>query len=61
MFRIIYPEQRKALFENTASAIGDIPKEIKLRHISHCYKVDPEYERGLADVLGISIYEIETK
>lgn len=59
LFRIMTKEQRKALFENTARSMGDIPKEIKLRHISNCYKADPEYGQGLADVLGISIDEIK--
>lgn len=53
------PEQKKVLFENTARSMGDIPKEIKLRHISNCYKADPEYGQGIAEVLGISIDEIK--
>lgn len=59
LFRVMSPEQKKVLFENTARSMGDIPKEIKLRHISNCYKADPEYGQGLAEVLGISIDEIK--
>ncbi len=59
LFRLMSPEQKKVLFENTARSMGDIPKEIKLRHISNCYKADPEYGQGLAEVLGISIDEIK--
>lgn len=59
LFRLMSPEQRKVLFENTARSMGDIPKEIKIRHISNCYKADPEYGQGLADVLGISMDEIK--
>jgi len=47
--------QQKVLFENTARAMGDAPKEIKLRHISNCMKADPAYGKGVADALGISI------
>lgn len=59
LFRLMSPEQKKVLFENTVRSMGDIPKEIKLRHISNCYKADPEYGQGLAEVLGISIDEIK--
>ena len=59
LFRLMSPEQRKVLFENTARSMGDIPKEIKIRHISNCYKADPEYGQGLANVLGISMDEIK--
>lgn len=58
LFRLMTPEQKKVLFENTARAMGDIPKEIKLRHITNCYKADKEYGQGMADILGISIEEI---
>jgi len=43
------------LFENTARAIGDSPKEIKLRHIRNCLKADAAYGKGVADALGIPL------
>ena len=43
------------LFENTARAMADAPKEIKLRHIGNCAKADPAYGEGVAKALGISI------
>jgi catalase len=46
-------EQKQSLFENTARAMGDAPKEIKIRHIGNCLKADPAYGKGLADALGI--------
>ena len=52
------PAQQKVLFENTARAVGDIPKEIKLRHIGNCMKADPAYGKGVADALGIPITEV---
>ncbi len=55
LFRMMDPEQQKTLFTNTASAMGDTPEEIKLRHIANCMKADPAYGKGLADVLGISL------
>ena len=47
------PEQQDALFANTACAMGDAPKEIKIRHIGNCTKADPAYGKGVADALGI--------
>lgn len=57
LFRLMTPEQQKVLFENTARAMGDSPKEIKVRHIGNCLKADPAYGKGVADALGISIEE----
>jgi len=52
------PEQQKVLFENTARAMGDAPKEIKIRHVSNCMKADPAYGEGVAGALGISMSEV---
>jgi len=46
------------LFENTARAMGDAPKMIKIRHIGNCYKADPAYGEGVARALGISLSEV---
>ena len=59
LFRLIGPEKQKVLFENTARALGDASKEIKIRHIGNCAKADPAYGKGVADALGISLSEIQ--
>ena len=58
LFRLMSPEQQKALFENPARAMGDAPKEIKIRHISNCMKADVTYSEGVANAMGISMSEI---
>ena len=58
LFRMMNAEQQKALFGNTARAMGDAPKEIKLRHIGNCMKADPAYGQGVANALGISMDEV---
>jgi catalase len=58
LFRQMSAEQQKALFGNTARAMGDAPKEIKIRHIRRCTKADPAYGRGVADAMGIAMDEI---
>lgn len=59
LFRLMAPEQQKVLFENTARAMGDAPKEVKIRHIGNCLKADPAYGKGVADALGISLNEVK--
>ena len=58
LFRQMSPDQQKVLFENTAGAMGDAPKEVKVRHIGNCLKADPAYGKGVADALGISLDEV---
>lgn len=59
LFRLMSAEQQKVLCENTARAMGDAPKEIKVRHIGNCLKADPAYGKGVADALGIPLTEVE--
>ncbi|MBN1866802.1 catalase [Candidatus Sumerlaeota bacterium] len=58
LFRIMNPEQQAALFGNTARAMGDAPREIKIRHIGNCLKADPAYGKGVADALGIPLSDV---
>ena len=58
LFRLMNAAQQKVLFENTARAMGDAPKEIKIRHIGNCLKADPAYGKGVAAALGISLSEV---
>lgn len=58
LFRLMKPDERARLFANTARAMGDAPKAIKVRHIGHCLKADPAYGRGVADALGIPLADV---
>jgi len=58
LFNLMLSDQKKALFENTARAMGDAPREIKIRHISNCLKADPAYGEGVAKALGIPLSEV---
>jgi catalase len=57
LFRMMDSGQKEALFGNTARAMGDAPKDIKLRHIGNCLKADPAYGEGVAKALGLSAAE----
>ena len=34
-------------------------EDVKVRHIRHCYKADPDYGKGVAKALGIDINQID--
>jgi len=38
--------------------LGGAPREIRIRHIGNCLKVDPAYGKGAADALGIPLDEV---
>ncbi|MBN2847697.1 MAG: catalase, partial [Coriobacteriia bacterium] len=59
LFRLMTADERQRLFENTARAMGDAPKMIKVRHIGNCYKADPAYGEGVAAALGIPMSDVE--
>lgn len=58
LFRIMSSDQQKVLCENTGRAMGDAPKEVKIRHIANCMKADNAYGEGVAKALGISVEEL---
>ena len=58
LFRMMNPAQRETLFGNTARAMGDAPREIKVRHIGNCLKADEAYGAGVAKALGIPLSEV---
>lgn len=58
LFRLMRPEQRQVLFENTARAMSGATREIMLRHIGNCLKADPAYGKGIAKALSIPEAEL---
>jgi catalase len=61
LFRLMSAEQRQVLFENTARAMGDAPREVKVRHIGNCRQADEAYGEGVARALGIPMHEIPAR
>jgi catalase len=59
LFRLMTPVQQEALFGNTARALGDAPKEVKIRHIGNCLKADPDYGKGVAKALKIPLKDVK--
>ncbi|MGC9362308.1 MAG: catalase [Candidatus Syntrophosphaera sp.] len=58
LFNLMSPEQKQVLYENTARNMGDSSKEVKIRHIVNCHKVDPAYGEGVAKALGIPMGDV---
>lgn len=58
LFRLMNKEQQEALFGNTARAMGDAPREIKVRHIGNCLKADPAYGEGVAKAMDIPLSDV---
>ncbi|MFJ8066967.1 catalase [Psychrobacillus sp. NPDC096426] len=59
LFNLMSPEQQQLLFENTGRNMQGVDKHIQLRHITHCYKADPAYGKGVAEALDIPWGEVE--
>ncbi|MFC2121708.1 catalase, partial [Bacteroidota bacterium] len=59
LFRMMNKNQQQVLFENTARAMGDAPKEIKVRHIKNCLQADKVYGQGVAAALDISMNDVK--
>ena len=58
LFRLMTPEQKQVLFTNTANQVGGVERFIQERHITNCYKADPDYGSGVAMALGINLTDI---
>lgn len=52
LFALMSPEQRQALFDNTARAIAPASEATKQRHIDNCTACDPEYGAGVAEAIA---------
>ena len=59
LFNLMNYEQKQALFDNTARAMGDAYDFIKYRHIRNCYACDPAYGQGVAKSLGLTVADAQ--
>lgn len=57
LFNLMTQKQKEALFGNTARALGDALDFIKYRHIRNCHLCDPEYGKGVAKALHMTVKE----
>ncbi len=59
LYRLMTEDKRKLLISNTAADIMPVTENIKYRHAAHCYLADKEYGTRMAEVLHLSIEEVE--
>ncbi|MDR0350075.1 MAG: catalase [Coriobacteriales bacterium] len=59
LWRLIAPDKKALLIDNTARNFADATTNIKLRHAAHCYLADPVYGTALAEAAGLDIKEME--
>jgi catalase len=52
LFRMLKPDEKQRLFENTARSIAKASKEVQDRHIGNCSKADPAYGEGVAQAIA---------
>ena len=57
LFNLMSQEQKQALYDNTARAMGDALDFIKYRHIRNCHACHPDYGAGVAKALGMTVEE----
>lgn len=57
LWRLASAENKKVRCENTARAMENCKMFIKQSHVRNCHKADPEYSKGIAEALGISLNE----
>lgn len=53
LFRLMTPDKKQLLFENTARNIEGATLQTKVRHAVNCCRADPEYGKGVAEAMGI--------
>src|SRR5690606_6886923 len=51
-------DELQRLFQHTARAMDGVERHIMIRHITHCYKADPDYGKGVAAALGVPMSEV---
>lgn len=59
LFRLMTPDKKKLLLENTARNIHDATLQTKVRHAVNCYRADPDYGKGVAEAMGIDWHLVE--
>lgn len=59
LYREMSEEDKEALIQNTRRNISPVTDNIKLRHISHCFKADKDYGERMAIALGFNLDDLK--
>ena len=58
LYRLMTPDKRDILINNTAGNIASVTDNIKYRHAAHCYLADNEYGSRIAEALGLKLDKV---
>lgn len=58
LFRLMSPEQKDILIDNTARNIAPCTVNIKYRHAVHCTLADEDYGRRMTEALGLDAAKV---
>jgi len=53
LFRLMSSEEQARLIKNVVDSLKKVPEFIQKRMVTHCYKADPAYGKGVAMGLGL--------
>jgi len=53
LYRLMSPEQQKALVENIAGSLKKVPRDLQEKMVAHFSKADADYGDGVAKALGL--------
>jgi catalase len=59
LWRLLAPDKKELLIENTARNFADVTTNVKLRHCAHCYLADPAYGAALAEAAELDLKEVK--
>lgn len=59
LYRLMTPDKRTLLINNTVADIMPVTDNIKYRHAAHCYLADKEYGKRIAEGLKLNMKEVE--
>jgi catalase len=51
LFKLLSPDERQRLFDNTARSLASASIEVQVRHVRNCTLADPAYGAGVAAAL----------
>ncbi|MCP1111182.1 catalase [Lachnospiraceae bacterium PF1-21] len=58
LYRLMTPDKKDLLIENTVRNMNGVTENIKLRHAAHCYLADTDYGTRLAAGLEVDLDEV---
>lgn len=58
LYRLMTPDKKDLLIENTIRNMDGVTENIKLRHAAHCYLADADYGTRLAAGLEVDLDEV---